>query len=274
MQAITKTTTASIRCLMLPGNIRAVNCTNIQRRAYWLPKKTAKLAFASEKLPAWKPGVPLGYEGIYLYEEGSEKRRSFWHDVPLRVDGSYSFVSEIPKDTTAKMEIDKDLPYNPIVQDLTKTGALRYYAEAIPWNYGCIPQTFEDPARRDTYTALLGDGDPIDVVEIGTASCETGSISRIKILGSLALIDEGETDWKIIAINVEDPLAKSINSVKDIPQIVDQIRTWFRDYKIPDGKKPNTFALNGVPLDVKETDRVIQETHGDWLKLIASSTRI
>lgn len=33
----------------------------------------------------------------------------------------------------------------------------------------------------------------------------------MKVLGTLALIDEGETDWKIIAINVEDPEAGNYN---------------------------------------------------------------
>lgn len=33
----------------------------------------------------------------------------------------------------------------------------------------------------------------------------------MKVLGILAMIDEGETDWKVIAINVEDPEAKDFN---------------------------------------------------------------
>lgn len=32
------------------------------------------------------------------------------------------------------------------------------------------------------------------------------------MLGVLAMIDEGETDWKVIAINVEDPEANDFNS--------------------------------------------------------------
>lgn len=34
----------------------------------------------------------------------------------------------------------------------------------------------------------------------------------MKVLGTLALIDEGETDWKVIVINTEDPEAGSFNS--------------------------------------------------------------
>lgn len=42
--------------------------------------------------------------------------------------------------------------------------------------------------------------------------CATGQVIQVKVLGILALIDEGETDWKVIAINIEDPDASSLNS--------------------------------------------------------------
>lgn len=41
--------------------------------------------------------------------------------------------------------------------------------------------------------------------------CRRGEIIGVKVLGALALIDEGETDWKVIVINVEDPEAKDFN---------------------------------------------------------------
>ena len=33
----------------------------------------------------------------------------------------------------------------------------------------------------------------------------------MKLLGVMALIDEGETDWKVIAIDVDDPLAPKLH---------------------------------------------------------------
>lgn len=41
--------------------------------------------------------------------------------------------------------------------------------------------------------------------------CSRGEVIKVKVLGVLAMIDEGETDWKVIAINVEDPEAKDLN---------------------------------------------------------------
>ena len=38
-----------------------------------------------------------------------------------------------------------------------------------------------------------------------------GEVKQVKILGVMALIDEGETDWKVLAIDVNDPLASKMN---------------------------------------------------------------
>ena len=38
-----------------------------------------------------------------------------------------------------------------------------------------------------------------------------GEVKQVKVLGCLAMIDEGETDWKIFAIDVSDPLAAKMN---------------------------------------------------------------
>jgi hypothetical protein len=58
-----------------------------------------------------------GAEGVYLFD--GAKRLSFWHDLQYKPAGQDSFtcVVEIPKNTTAKMEINKARPDNPIVQD-------------------------------------------------------------------------------------------------------------------------------------------------------------
>lgn len=94
------------------------------------------------------------------------------------------------------------------------------------------------------------------------------------------MIDEGETDWKVIAINVADPEASEFNSkcfryflwlplwavlpqlnlfclrfdfclrsdISDVerlkPGYLEATVDWFRRYKVPDGKPENKFAFN------------------------------
>lgn len=43
------------------------------------------------------------------------------------------------------MEVATDEKLNPIKQDVKK-GNLRFYPYNINWNYGLLPQTWEDPA--------------------------------------------------------------------------------------------------------------------------------
>ena len=43
---------------------------------------------------------------------------------------------------------------------------------------------------------------------------------QVKVLGTLALIDDGETDWKVLCIDVTDPLAKSLNDISDVEKLM------------------------------------------------------
>eukprot|EP00937_MAST-01D_sp_MAST-1D-sp2_P000298 g298.t1 len=194
-----------------------------------------------------------------------------WHDVPLNnPDGSYNFICEIPKWTRRKMEIATGEGFNPIKQD-TKNGKLREYKWGdMMFNYGAMPQTWEDPAHVTEPLGTIGDNDPIDVVEIGVKQWPMGAIVEVKVLGVLALIDEGETDWKVICISVQDPMAAVLHDVEDveahIPGCITAIHDWLRDYKAP---KINEYGFDGQCMDRAFAEAAIQETHEFWEKLVA-----
>lgn len=105
-------------------------------------------------------------------------------------------------------------------------------------------QTWEDPNHKDSDTGCCGDNDPIDICDIGnkvqlslgalkrqsyiepfvafliksafdSQVCSRGEIIKVKVLGTLALIDEGETDWKVIVINTEDPESADFNGMNN-----------------------------------------------------------
>ncbi|KAH9655321.1 Soluble inorganic pyrophosphatase 6 [Citrus sinensis] len=199
-----------------------------------------------------------------------------WHDIPLQLgDGVFNFVVEIPKESSAKMEVATDELYTPIKQDIKK-GKLRYYPYNINWNYGLFPQTWEDPSFANSEVeGAFGDNDPVDVVEIGERRRKIGEILRVKPLSALAMIDEGELDWKIVAISLDDPKAALVNDVDDVekhfPGTLTAIRDWFRDYKIPDGKPANKFGLGNKAADKDYALKVITETNESWAKLVKSS---
>ena len=114
----------------------------------------------------------------------------------------------------------QDEESNPIKQD-TKKGKLRFYPYNINWNYGFLPQTWEDPnEKNDDCGGVCGDNDPVDVVEISSTKLEMGGVYPVKCVGVYAMIDDGELDWKVIAINEADPLAEKINDVEDVERCV------------------------------------------------------
>jgi inorganic pyrophosphatase len=202
-----------------------------------------------------------------------------WHDVNLvsdMVDDTntkyFNFINEIPRYTKPKMEIATGVELNPIVQDVKK-GKLRDYHGPLYWNYGCLPQTWEDPdiANPDVEN-YMGDNDPLDVVEIGSEILEMGAIVPVKPLGIFSMIDSGELDWKLIAIRANDPMAKKLNNVDDVekhcPGTISGIREWFRWYKTPDGKKINAFGHGEVAMDREYAVEIIDETHTFWKDLV------
>jgi inorganic pyrophosphatase len=157
----------------------------------------------------------VGTTEYRLFFKNGEKTISPWHDIPLKKGDLYNCVVEIPKNTRAKMEVATKEESNPIAQDIKK-GKLRDYHGPIFWNYGCLPQTWEDPNIVHPELKVKGDNDPVDVVEVGSRALASGSVEPVKVLGCLAMIDDGELDWKIIAISAADPLAASLNDIDDV----------------------------------------------------------
>ena len=187
-------------------------------------------------------------------------------------------VVEVSRWTNAKLEISLKEKMNPIKQDVKK-GKLRFVANCFPhkgyiWNYGALPQTWEDPTHTDPDTQAGGDSDPVDVCDIGTKVHPMGSVIQVKLLGALAMIDEGETDWKLIAIDVTDPKAAEINDIADVeeklPGLLAATVEWFKIYKMPDGKPPNSFAFNGEAKNAEFAKGVVEKLHNQWKNLMAS----
>jgi|ERR1712194_24044 len=134
-------------------------------------------------------------------------------------------------------------------------------------NYGAFPQTYEDPELADPVTSIIGDGDPMDVLELSEKACRyRGQIMSVEVLGSFALIDDGETDWKV--------LARSIADQEDRPEIsneglmnsrLPEIQNWFRMYKTAESKGENTIFEGGHLFSQEETmENIIEHTFQSW----------
>ncbi|KAK0292113.1 Inorganic pyrophosphatase [Friedmanniomyces endolithicus] len=255
-----------------------------------------------------KIGAPNTLEHrVYIEKDGVPV--SAFHDVPLYANEQQTVLNmivEIPRWSNAKQEvsttptpstcchwvhssapadsrysqISKDEVLNPIKQD-TKKGKLRFVRNCFPhkgyiFNYGAFSQTWEDPSATHPETKAKGDNDPLDVCEIGEAVGKVGEVKQVKVLGVMALLDEGETDWKIIAIDVNDPLAPRLNDIEDVerhlPGLLRATNEWFRIYKIPDGKPENQFAFSGECKNRKYAMDVIRECAEAWERMMTGKT--
>ena len=138
-------------------------------------------------------------------------------------------------------------------------------------------QTWEDPNVIHPETKAKGDNDPLDVCEIGELVGYTGQIKQVKVLGVMALLDEEETDWKIMVIDVNDPLAPKLNDIEDVerhlPGLLRATNEWFRIYKIPDGKPENQFAFSGECKNRKYALEVVRECSDAWDRLVTGKTQ-
>jgi inorganic pyrophosphatase len=123
----TASATAAARFTLLAGaglraRTRLPTAVRFQRRAL-----TTTALLKTVELKPKEQGQPETLDYRVFLVEGGGKKVSPWHDVPLRAaDGVFHFVVEIPKESSAKMEVATDEAFTPIKQD-TKKGNLRYY---------------------------------------------------------------------------------------------------------------------------------------------------
>ena len=211
---------------------------------------------------------------LYVTQNGAIV--SPWHDIPLYAEGGskyeVNFIVEIPMFSTAKMEVSKTEPNNPIMQDV-KNGKPRYYSYGTPFfNYGLLPQTWEDSTYIDSVTGAKGDNDPIDAIELGDGPLPMGSVITCKVIGSLELIDEGETDHKIIVLRSSDPHYHSINSLHDLEKynkgVTSKLVDWLKNYKTSDGKPQNKLAKE-IPNSQDEAIEIIEEVSQFYKNLLS-----
>jgi len=247
-----------------------------QKTGDWIPYSKQKGGLKVAPNVRTSAETPFGHADFSATFLGKDRRTpiSPWHDLDLYPDGAgrrvVNFVAEIPKYSTAKLEVQKELLHNPIMQD-TKKGELRYYTYGAPFfNYGMLPQTWEDPATTDA-AGHKGDNDPLDVMEVGSRVFAVGEMRQVKVLGDLQLIDQGELDHKIIVIDVEDPLAAKLRTADDLktvmPGVLEKLVDWLKNYKT-DGKPQNELASD-TPTSPQQAMRVVEDCHKAWTSLRA-----
>lgn len=141
------------------------------------------------------------------------------------------------------------------------------------FNYGMIPQTWENSDTVNPQTRLYGDNDPLDICELGR-TIQSGYVCRVRVLGSFCVDDQGEMDWKILAMNNEEADRRGIKGLKEyreyLPGFIEEMMEWFRVYKTYDGKRANTILFDSEIFGLEETMNVIRASHREYKSLIST----
>jgi inorganic pyrophosphatase len=269
----------------LPNDVREEMVHTSSRLASLMPRPLPDVGTVSKIFLPKHVGKP-GTSEFRVFFERAGKRISPWTNIPLFDKAAnrdlareevINMVVEIPRGTDIKYEISKEEEHNPIKQDV-KDGKLRVLKHGkIPFHYGAIPKTWESPHDRVKGLTVGGDNDPLDVVDVGAGDFKVGDVVKVRVIGALCLIDQGESDWKIIAINTADPSYEKVHDSRDLafhfPTAEQTIREWFRSYKVADGKGVNTFAFGERVLPKAEALDVIEECGVAWGKDYKSTHR-
>lgn len=165
---------------------------------------------------------------------------NIWKDAdPKRVtpDKFLAYI-EISKGMKNKYELDKET-------GLLYLDRILYTSTHYPANYGFIPHTYCD------------DNDPLDVLVLCSESILPMTILDCRPIGVLKMVDQDQTDEKIISVPINDPNYNSYKDITDIPvHFQEEIQHFFEVYKSLEGKKTVVKEIMGV----EEAKRVIAQS--------------
>ena len=130
---------------------------------------------------------------------------NIWHDISGEriTPNDFFAVIEIPKGSKKKYEMDKET-------GMLMLSRVLYTSTQYPSNYGFIPRT------------VSADGDPLDVLVLCSEPLDPMSLVRCYPIGIVDMIDNGESDEKIIAVPFKDPYNNEYTDVNNLPKHISQ----------------------------------------------------
>jgi inorganic pyrophosphatase len=161
-----------------------------------------------------------------------------WHDIPTgdKAPEEFNALIEIPKGSKVKYELDKET-------GLLMVDRVLYSSVIYPANYGFIPRTLGD------------DEDPLDLLVVMQEVVHPLAIMRVRPIGMMHMVDEGQDDEKIICVHLDDPEYRDFEHYDQLPpHRIEELQRFFLDYKVLEGKEVDVGDFEG-PEEAKDAVR-------------------
>ncbi len=145
---------------------------------------------------------------------------NLWHEVPVgkKIPEEFNTIIEIPKGSFNKYEIDKET-------GLIALDRANFSQAPYPFDYGFAPQT------------LWEDGDALDVIVLTTFPLAPGILVKVRPVAVMDMTDSGDSDYKIIAVPVDDKRWDDTQDLKDLNKhMLKEFTHFFETYKVLKGK--------------------------------------
>jgi len=121
-----------------------------------------------------------------------------------------------------------------------------------PYDYGFFPQT------------LCEDGDPLDVLVMGTSPLVPGCIAFVRPICYMVMEDEKGKDEKVLAVLADDPGFSHVTKMSDLsPHKLREISQFFETYKALEKDK---WVNVGDWKDIDETKALVEATHQKYIE--------
>ncbi|MBW3623243.1 MAG: inorganic diphosphatase [Armatimonadetes bacterium] len=156
-----------------------------------------------------------------------------------------NMIVEISKGSSNKYEFDPEF-------GVFRLDRVLYSPLYYPCDYGFVPST------------LAGDGDPLDILVLGSHPTFVGCLVEVKPLGSLLMHDEKGEDWKVLAVQTRDPRFNGSRNLSDLsPHTLREIEHFFEVYKHLEEKTTEVVGWRGLG----ETHELILRSKADHERL-------